>query len=47
MHQPINAAARRVKKAEADGKKPSASDLKKSKYAPRGDMIKESIDECE
>jgi len=41
MHQPINAAARRVKKAIADGKKPSSSDLSASKYAPRGDVMKE------
>jgi hypothetical protein len=41
MHQPINAAARRVKKAIADGKKPSSSDLSASKYAPRGDLMKE------
>ena len=41
MHQPINAAARRVKKAIADGKKPDSDDLIKSKYAPRGDVMKE------
>jgi len=46
LHQPVNAAARRVRKAEADGKRPSSSDRKKAKYAPRGDMIKESIDEA-
>jgi len=44
MHQPINAAARRVKKAQAEGKtnqRAYQDDLKKSKYAPRGDLVKE------
>ena len=44
MHQPINAAARRVKKAQAEGQtnqRAYKDDLKKSKYAPRGDLVKE------
>jgi len=44
MHQPINAAARRVKKAQEAGQtnqRAYKDDLKKSKYAPRGDLVKE------
>lgn len=44
LHQKVNAAARRVRKAELEGKKPKASDIKESQYAPRGDMIQEPID---
>ena len=44
MHQKVNAAARRVKKAQAEGKTNQSAyeeDLKASKYAPRGDVVKE------
>ena len=44
LHQKVNAAARRVRKAQFDGKKPKASDIRESQYAPRGDMIKEPTD---
>ncbi|HAT63790.1 MAG TPA: hypothetical protein DCS66_04185, partial [Flavobacteriaceae bacterium] len=44
MHQRINAAARKVRKAKLAGEKPSAGDIKKSKYSPRGDLIKEPTD---
>ena len=44
LHQKVNAAARRVRKDILDGKKPKASDIKGSKYAPRGDLIKETTD---
>jgi len=44
LHQKVNAARRRVRKAELDGKKPKASDIREAQYAPRGDMIMEPTD---
>jgi hypothetical protein len=44
LHQLVNAARRRVRKAKLEGKRPKASDIKLSNYAPRGDMIREPID---
>jgi len=45
MHQPINAAARRVKKAQAAGQtnqRAYQDDLRQSKYADRGDLVRET-----
>ena len=45
MHQPINAAGRRVKKAQAAGQTNQSAyrnDLKNSKYADRGDLVRET-----
>jgi len=41
MHQHVNAAQRLVKRKLAEGKKPTASELKAAKYAPRLDMKEE------
>ena len=41
MHQKVNAAQRLVKRKIAEGKKPTASELKAAKYAPRGDLKEE------
>jgi len=38
MHQPINAAMRSVRRMEQQGKPPVPATLKKSRYAPRGDI---------
>jgi hypothetical protein len=45
MHQPINAAGRRVKKAQAAGQtnqRAYQDDLRQSKYADRGDLVRET-----
>jgi hypothetical protein len=45
MHQPINAASRRVKKAQAAGQTNQSAyqnDLRNSKYADRGDLVRET-----
>jgi hypothetical protein len=45
MHQPINSAARRVKKAQAAGQtnqRAYQDDLRQSKYADRGDLVRET-----
>jgi hypothetical protein len=45
MHQPINAAGRRVKKAQAAGQTNQSAyqnDLRNSKYADRGDLVRET-----
>ena len=45
MHQPINAAGRRVKKAQAAGQtnqRAYRDDLRQSKYADRGDLVRET-----
>ena len=46
MHQNINSAQRAVKRKVAEGKRVSSSALKDSKYAPRGDMIAETVDKA-
>jgi hypothetical protein len=45
MHQPVNAAGRRVKKAQAAGQtnqRAYRDDLRQSKYAERGDLVRET-----
>ena len=46
MHQKINSAMRSVRRMEKEGKPPVPGTLKKSKYAPRGDMIVETVDKA-
>ena len=46
MHQKINSAMRSVRRMEKEGKPPVPGTLKQSKYAPRGDMIVETVDKA-
>jgi len=46
MHQKVNSAMRSVKRMKMEGKPPVPGSVKQSKYAPRGDMIVETVDKA-